>query len=268
MISDQTNGQGVCPICFGTGMEVVPGKGAKTCKCRIASSLDRLLAGARIPSRYAHCTLDSFKPPAGNESVRWAHEIAKSFVRDFPAVSGGLLFIGNAGVGKTHLAVGILKELIRYHGRPCLFYECGALLKEIQDSYSEVANTSELRLLAPVYEAEVLVLDELGTVMPTGWVFDTLYQIINTRYNNQKLTIFTTNYSDKPRIEKKEDESTPVRSFAQKRSMTVIEDLYTLEERISVRVRSRLHEMCTKIEMKGADYRRHMGRPHFEIRTS
>ena len=53
-----------------------------------------------------------------------------------------------------------------------------------------------MRVLAPVYQAEVLVLDELGATVPTNWVRDTLYQIINTRYNNKKLTIFTTNYLD------------------------------------------------------------------------
>jgi DNA replication protein DnaC len=259
-MSDHPNGrqvgaEEVCSICFGTGMEIVPGKGARTCQCRIHNSYSRLIKAARIPPRYAHCTLESFKPGTPG-SISWAHETAKGFVWDFPAVEGGLLFVGNAGVGKTHLAVGILKEIINKHRRPGLFYECGSLFKEIQDSYSEVSKTSELRLLAPVYEADLLVLDELGTVMPTGWVFDTLYQIINTRYNNEKLTIFTTNYPDVPRLERKEDETTPIRSFGVNRSVAIIENLSTLEERISARVRSRLYEMCTKVVMEGGDYRR------------
>jgi DNA replication protein DnaC len=214
------------------------------------------MKAARIPPRYAHCTLDSFKPPGEQGSLSWAHQTAKAFVRDFPAVDGGLLFVGNAGVGKTHLAVGFLREIFIKLRYPCLFYECGALFKEIQNSYSEISKSSELRLLAPVYEAELLVLDELGTVMPTGWVFDTLYQIINTRYNNQKVTIFTTNYPDTPRQQKVEDETTPTRSFAVSRSVSFIENLMTLEERISARVRSRLYEMCTKVVMDGGDYRR------------
>ena len=254
-IGDKAEREDVCSICFGTGMEIVPGKGARTCKCRIDNSSGRLIKAARIPPRYAHCTLESFNSPQ-HGSIWGAHETAKAFVRDFPAVARGLLFVGNAGVGKTHLAVGILKEIINKHRRPCLFYECGALFKEIQNSYSEVARTSELRLLAPVYEADLLVLDELGTVMPTGWVFDTLYQIINTRYNNEKVTIFTTNYPDTPRIEKIEDETTPTRSFAVSRSVSIIEGLSTLEQRISARVRSRLYEMCKKVVMEGGDYRR------------
>lgn len=252
---DQTEDVELCPICFGTGMEIVPGKGARPCRCRIDTSSARLIKAARIPPRYAHCTLESFNSPQ-HGSIWGGHQTAKAFVRDFPAVTRGLLFVGNAGVGKTHLAVGILKAIIEKHRRPGLFYECGSLFKEIQDSYSEVSKTSELRLLAPVYEADLLVLDELGTVMPTGWVFDTLYQIINTRYNNEKVTIFTTNYPDTPRLQKKEDETTPTRSFAVARSVSIIENLSTLEERISARVRSRLYEMCKKVVMEGGDYRR------------
>lgn len=246
----------ICSICFGTGMEIVQGKGARPCSCRIDNSLSRLMKAARIPPRYAHCTLESFNSPGEHGSISWAHQTAKAFVRDFPGVGRGLLFVGNAGVGKTHLAVGILKEIINKYRCPCLFYECGSLFKEIQNSYSEVSKTSELRLLAPVYETELLVLDELGTVMPTGWVFDTLYQIINTRYNNERVTIFTTNYPDEPRLQPIENETTPIKSFAVKRSVSIIENLSTLEARISTRVRSRLFEMCKKVVMDGGDYRR------------
>ncbi len=61
---------------------------------------------------------------------------------------------------------------------PCLFYEFGALLKEIQNSYNPISNTSELKILASVYDAEVLVLDELGAVKPSDWVRDTMMHII------------------------------------------------------------------------------------------
>jgi len=76
--------------------------------------------------------------------------------------------MGTCGVGKTHLSVAILRELIEKKGVPCLFYEFGSLMKEIQNSYSPVSQTSELTVLAPVMEAEVLVLDELGAAKPDG----------------------------------------------------------------------------------------------------
>ena len=91
-----------------------------------------------------------------------------------------------------------------------MFTEFGSLLKAIQDSYNPISKSSELSVLAPIYQADVLVLDELGATIPTDWVRDTMYQIINKRYNDNKLTVFTTNYSDKPR------ESTAATTFSRK----------------------------------------------------
>ncbi len=141
--------------------------------------------------------------------------------------------MGSVGVGKTHLSVAILRGLIE-KGVPAMFYEFGALLKEIQDSYNPISQTSEMKVLAPVYQTEVLVLDELGATKPTDWVRDTMMQIINARYNEKRFTIFTTNYTDARKSEKEE----------------------TLEDRIGVRLRSRIFEMCRTVQMDGEDYRR------------
>jgi DNA replication protein DnaC len=152
---------------------------------------------------------------------------------NFPNTDEGLLLSGPVGVGKTHLAVSILKGLAE-RGFTCLFYEFGSLLKEIQDSYNPNTKTSELSILRPVLEADVLVLDELGASKPTDWVRDTMAHIINTRYNDRRLTIFTTNYPDE-RVNDREE---------------------TLEDRIGTRLRSRLYEMCQAVRIKGDDYRR------------
>jgi DNA replication protein DnaC len=225
------SGGNVCPHCFGTGMEVVPGKGARRCRCRTEDQQKRLFEAARIPRRFANCSLQNYYP--SNPSQFRAFQFAVNLVRDYPAVDRGLLFIGPVGVGKTHLAVAIIRGLIE-KGVPCLFYDFGTLLKEIQDSYNPVSQTSELRILAPVYQAEVLVLDELGASKPTDWVRDTMMQVIGTRYNERKLTIITTNYMDARR--------NPVEE--------------TLEDRIGVRLRSRLYEMCKAVVIEGEDYRR------------
>ena len=58
--------------------------------------------------------------------------------------------------------------------------------------------TTELDVLRPVFETDVLVLDELGAVKPTEWVWDTVSLILNTRYNNNRTTIITTNFEDQP----------------------------------------------------------------------
>ncbi len=221
----------VCPACYGSGMEVVPGKGARPCACRKQKSHSNLIEKARIPKRYIDCHFHSYR--AFNPSQERAFRFASRLAMDYPAVDRGLLFTGTVGVGKTHLAVSILKSLTE-RGFSCLFYEFGALLKSIQDSYNSVSQTSELKVLSPVLDAEVLVLDEIGASKPTDWVRDTMAHIINTRYNDKKLTIFTTNYLDERRAERDE----------------------TLEDRIGVRLRSRLYEMCRTVTIGGEDFRR------------
>ncbi len=222
-----------CQLCFGSGMEVVAGKGARPCGCRTVQNQGKLLDAARIPRRYNECSMQNYYPAKGNGTQLRAFNYAFRLVREYPAVDRGLVFMGTVGVGKTHLSVAILRGLIE-KGVACLFYEFGSLLKEIQNSYNPVSQTSELKVLAPVFEAEVLVLDELGASKPTDWVRDTMMQIINTRYNDRKLTIFTTNYLDGRRSEKDE----------------------TLEDRIGVRLRSRLFEMCKTVQIEGDDYRK------------
>jgi len=217
----------VCEECFGTGTKLDPVKGALPCPCGRRDRSRKLIAAARIPRRYEKCAFANFISDPGSSqdhALRHAH----TFANEYPAVDRGLLFMGPAGVGKTHLAVSIIKDLIE-KGFASVFYEFGSLLKQIQDSYNPISKSSEMKVLAPVYQADVLLLDELGATVPTEWVRDTMYQIINKRYNDKKLTIFTTNYLDKSN---------------------------ELEERITYRLRSRLYEMCTSVVMDGEDYRR------------
>lgn len=226
----------VCDSCFGTGMEIVPGKGARRCVCRLSELRRRLFEQARVPRRHAECTLSNYQLANGNVSQMLAFKQAFRLVREYPAIGRGLLFAGPVGVGKTHLAVAILRGLVE-KGTPGLFCEYGSLLKEIQETYNPVSHTSETSVLAPVYDAEVLVLDELGVSKPTEWVLDTMTHIIGRRYNDKKLTIFTTNYTD--------DRQSPAAE--------------TLQDRIGTRLRSRLYEMCSTVLIEGEDYRRRLG---------
>ncbi len=226
----------VCDKCFGSGLEVVPGMGARVCECRRREAHSLRLAKARIPKRYEKCHFNTFRKIAGSHEA--ALRLAQDFTQNFPAVDQGLLFTGPVGVGKTHLAVSMIKGLTEI-GFPCLFYEFGTLLKEIQDSYNPNTRTSELAVLQPVLNVDVLVLDELGASKPTDWVRDTMYHIINSRYNERKFTIFTTNYPDERPADGKE----------------------TLEDRIGVRARSRIFEMCRTVRMDGEDYRRKFDSP-------
>ena len=255
----------ICQICFGTGTRLDSAKGAALCDCRRSNSGARALDAARIPPRFRECSFHNYYPK--NDSQYFAHSFASRLVAEYPAVETGLLFMGSVGVGKTHLAIAVLRDLIEKKGVTCLFYESGSLLKAIQDSYNPVSQTSEMRVLAPVYQADVLVLDELGATVPTNWVRDTLYQIINTRYNNKKLTIFTTNYLDEPRPAAEENpdagDQKRRRTFAADR----LQEMTTLEERIGTPLRSRLYEMCKKVKIEGEDYRRHLEQRRFDSTT-
>ena len=232
----------VCPECQGTGWRQVQKdgvSGVERCDCAKQTRVDRLLENALIPRRYAQCELSEFAP-RGNQSLSGAKIVAEKFVEVYPmSPPRGLLFMGPQGVGKTHLAVGILKRLIREKSIPGLFRAFPELLKDIQSSWNPVSQASELSLLSQVLETEVLLLDELGAQNPTSWVRDTLSYVLNHRYNENRITIATTNYLDEP--------ETP---SPRKR----ISD--SLVERIGDPLRSRLYEMCKTQLMSGKDFRK------------
>jgi DNA replication protein DnaC len=260
-----------CPVCGGTGWKRISEAGeanrVERCECRLGARAERLLKSAQIPSRYKHCTLaDFFTDFSGaHRSLAAARLAAGRFVEEYPLEKKGLLFIGPIGTGKTHLAVGIMQELISNKGTHSLFCDYRDLLKEIQNSYNPQVQTTELEVLQPIFEAEVLVLDELGAIRPSEWVWDTVSHIINYRYNEQKTTIITTNFPDGP--SKREEDRLAKENQLEKRRRVIHrskEDTEaaenatrgdTLGDRITDSMRSRLHEMCHVITIEGIDFR-------------
>jgi DNA replication protein DnaC len=249
-----------CAICGGTGWKMieVPGKArrAARCECFLLRRADRLFKLAGIPRRYENCSLESFNCELNDDATydksrTAAREIARLFARNYPVRKQGLLFTGGIGTGKTHLAVGIIRELICTKGIHCLFCDYRELLKEIQHSYNPNVDATELGILNPVLEAEVLVLDELGAIRPSQWVWDTVSYVINHRYNEKKTTIITTNFADSPA----RSTETSIEGFSQAERAKAAAREETLGDRITDRMHSRLHEMCRIVELKGADYR-------------
>ncbi len=240
-----------CPICDGVGLvRVVDEAGrwvSRPCECQQMEREGRRLAAAQIPDRYHDCTLDTYEIYHGADtSLSQALLTARRFVEEYPAgtVGKGLLFTGSIGVGKTHLAVGVLQRLVRERGVRGLFCDFRELLKNIQNSYNPQVNTTELELLKPVFATDVLVLDDLGAQKSSGWTEDTVALILNSRYNNRQTTIITTNYADLP---------SALNFQLTKEERAVRED--TLGDRIGDRMLSRLAEMCIRVKMTGKDCR-------------
>ncbi len=233
-----------CAVCADTGWkEVVFGKERRVvrCECTTRARSERLLAQAHIPPRYENCDLTSYGVEGPQRNLASAKIAGTKFIEQYPLDKTGLLLIGPSGVGKTHLSVAIIKELIKQKGIPCLFCDYRELLKQIQNSYNPSVQVTELDLLRPVFQTEILVLDDLGAVKPTEWVWDTVSVILNTRYNENHTTIITTNFQDGP--------ATPLggpRGAAREEA---------LGDRIGERMRSRLCEMCRTVNLDAPDYR-------------
>ena len=232
-----------CSLCQGTGWVLEkssPGTKAKRCKCFTERKNQSLFEQSRIPKRYRDCTFKNFE--IHNDSLHDGQKIAEKFVKNYPVQDIGLLFLGPCGVGKTHLAVAIIQELIHEKNIPCYFYDFRELIRDIQKTYTPESPLTESEILSPIFQKDVLVLDELGAKRTTAWVEETVFYIINSRYNNKKPTIFTSNYLD---IEEEEDTRD---SFYKKSGDSLV-------DRIGVRLRSRLYEMCKIVDITGDDYR-------------
>jgi DNA replication protein DnaC len=247
----------VCTICGGSGLRIMQEDGrqfVKDCVCRVQRRAERMLGRAHIPKRYEHCSLESYDTdlPYSHKSQVLARLTAKKFIEGYPLETSGrgLLITGSIGVGKTHLAVGILQALVAERGATGLFFDYRDLLKQVQNSYNSKVSATELEILAPVFDAEVLVLDELGASKPTDWVWDTVAHILNTRYNDRRTTIITTNYANAGPLG---TESGPRAAMREE----------TLGDRIGERMRSRLQEMCVVVEMQGEDFRQKVKRASF-----
>lgn len=254
----------ICPICEGSGHHIVTDahgiRFARTCPCTLERRATRMLGHAHIPRRYEHCSLDEYVTDfaSANRTLQAAHLHARKFVEGYPVETGGrgLLLVGGIGLGKTHLAVGILQALVAERGATGLFVDYRDLLKQVQNSYNRQAAATELEILQPVFDAEVLVLDELGASKPTDWVWDTVAHILNTRYNDCRTTIITTNYPNLPPLGS--DPGSGANSSAR---AAMREE--TLGDRIGERMRSRLQEMCVVVEMQGQDFRQRVKRASF-----
>jgi len=277
-----------CPVCQGSGWKIVErtadgaqpvssstaaspqndaSKWAAPCDCTEGDRTERALAKARVPERYRHCDFENYETDneieratpdqlaVWNRSLAQAKLVVQRFAQEFSPVremqtEHGLLLMGPCGVGKTHLAVAALKEIV-LRGHSGLFYDYRDLLKQIQDSYNAESQSTEMGVLEPVLTAEVLALDDVGSSKPSPWALETVGHILNTRYNDNRVTILTTNFLDTDSASAAAQPPSP--RVVGMRAPT-IED--SLTDRVGRRIRSRLYEMCRTVEIVAPDYRK------------
>jgi DNA replication protein DnaC len=230
------NTQPKCPKCNDLGW-IEEKDGVKKCSCKTSDLNLNIFQRMRIPKRYRAVSLNNFQPLPEYGHKKILHDIKEYIYSDDYKFGKGLMFIGPPGVGKTHLAVSILKEFFLKRGLAGLFYDTRKLLFDLKATFD--GSSSGRKLLEEVVEAPILVLDDLGNERLSDWAKDIIHYIIITRYNELRPIIITSNIDFKSK-NKNEDED---------------ELQLSLEERLGYAIASRLSEMCKVIEIKGKDLR-------------
>lgn len=250
--------------CGGSGMVAIErtdgSRAMRDCSCRIQKRIDGRLEKAGIPALYRAETLDTFQAIGEHASKGRALAAARGFVENYPVGTKGrgLLLVGPVGVGKTHLAVGILRELILERGAAGLFCDFRQLMAAMKETYGR-RGKNEAEILAPVFAADVVILDELGGARRTDWSFETIESILNGRYNDQRSTIITTNLANAaPKATDlfSQGDGDDYGAASLRQVMTG----ETLGDRIGARMHSRLQQMCQVVNMAGDDYRQKKGK--------
>ena len=162
--------------------------------------LGMALRNAGIPERYMDRRLETFERVPGTAKALDAAADVIDAATDPDREGRGMVIIGPAGCGKTHLAVGILRAIAESKADTdetfSLFRSRFVVVPDLLDTLRERIGDSSVRDPLPaLLEAPLLVLDDLGREKPTEWVTDRLYVLVNARYNAMRPTIVTSNYA-------------------------------------------------------------------------
>ena len=139
--------------------------------------------------------MDVYRKQESKKMVSGACKIIKTYLDDFESQKergmGLYIWSRTKGSGKTRIAAGIANELMKNYA--VKFAVSLTILQEIKNTWRRDTEYSENQLLDALYTTDILVIDDFGVERPADWINDKMYQIINERYINQKVTIFTSN---------------------------------------------------------------------------
>lgn len=239
-----------CPLCndagFVFGRDESRREEVRECICRQRRMRVRMYNEAGVPGKFADARLE---PQYCASDMEYAFKSLDVLASQYRQGDKGLLLMGPSGVGKTFLVAAFIHKLIFTRGVSVHFRDFFHLLAEIRSGYS--MNRPDSELIQPLVDVEVLVIDELGKGRHTPFEQNILDVLISQRYNDQKTTIFTTNYTDSA-------STTLVERTRPKDAIPGdgdVETRDTLKDRVGSRIYSRLQEMCAFELMTGPDRR-------------
>ncbi len=210
-----------CPVCGGTGF-VDKGRSVELCSCRF-QSID-IAKYLHIPPRFSSAEFENYVPISPSQTQ--ALETCISYSYGFEPTDGsGLTLLGPPHMGKTHLAVCVLKTVYRNKRIRGLFFDTKDMLFKLKSVMED--NGKYTRLMNLLLKIPLLVLDDLGSERLSDWQREMITHIISYRYNHMKSTIITTNYALRKLDEK--------------------EVAKTIEDRLSEAVVSKIYQMNTTL---------------------
>jgi DNA replication protein DnaC len=146
----------------------------------------------RLPKRFREVSFD--REPVASMNSALIREV-REYVRAVGArldEGRGLWFTGDVGTGKTTLAMLVSKAAMEAD-RTVAIYSLPRLLGMLRDSYDDDAAYSLTDLLERLCAVDLLHIDDVGAEQSSPWVLEQLYTIVNTRYEDGRALLLTTN---------------------------------------------------------------------------
>lgn len=150
-----------------------------------------------IPARFKHATLENYMAdtPQKQEKLSAFQRYSAAFGNKIQETGGGLILTGNPGTGKTHLSIGLGRELASV-GWHVAYVNLTNLIRRIRSTWTDETQ-SEDEIIRRLQDLNLLIIDEVGAQTGSDNERNIIFEIVNGRYEQVKPTIIISNYSVK-----------------------------------------------------------------------